>query len=322
MIGLLETTSLAFVLLAAMVWAVVAVVPPALQSSSLAPAARSARARLWLYAPIWLPTLLVVSSILPGLSAMMFGTGDHCAVHAGHLHHLCPVHPPHMAGHPLVVVLIGVVLIPCLVVVARAAVGGVSEWRLGVTLARCSRESAFGCDVRLLDSRELVALTVGVLCPTVVLSTELVHSVPAGTLDVVVAHERAHARRRDGAWALVDSLAASILPRRVRNHWLHELALAREQACDLAAAESGGRGGRLRVAAALVEVAKLRLSSPSFGMSVIGTSVETRVRFLLGDSSRSLTWIALPVLCAVVAVVLGVGPVHHVIEHVSTHLLH
>jgi Zn-dependent protease with chaperone function len=322
MSGLLEIAMLAASLLAAAVWVGVVVFVPAESPPSLPPSIRGARARMWLYAPLWLPMLVVASTTLPGLLAAGMGLGDHCTSHGGHVHHLCLIHSPHHAGHPLVWTLIALLLVSPMLLIGRAAMVGLTEWRLGAALARSSQVSPLGSDVRLVDSPRVMALTVGIVRPVVVLSTGLVQAVPPRTLDIVLAHERAHARRRDGAWAFLDSLVAGMLPARVRTHWLRELALAREHACDLAAASAEGARGRLRVAAALVEIARYQLTPPAFGMSVVGTPLEARVRCLLDDSPRSRGWLTGPVSVVVVAVALGAGPVHHLIEYVAAYLLH
>ena len=81
---------------------------------------------------------------------------------------------------------------------------------------RLSRPCPLGKGIRLLDQREPVALTLGFLRPVILLSQGLLDAVSQDTLNVVLAHERAHVRRRDTAWALLDSIVAALLPRPVR----------------------------------------------------------------------------------------------------------
>lgn len=319
MIGLLEVVGLAAALLTGLAWAGAVFLAPTQLPAKLAPAPRAARARLWLYAPLWLPTLLVGASVLPGLLGTMLGLGDHCAVHDGHHHHLCVLHPPHISNHPLVWSVAAAVLLPMFVALARAAWSGVEQFQLARALVRSSRASSLGPDVRLLDRDEPIALTVGFLRPVILLSQGLLDVVSPATLDVILAHERAHVRRRDTAWALLDTLVAALVPRVVRAGLLRELALSREQACDLWAAE---RAGRLRVAQALTRVARLGLSQPAVGMSVAASSLEARVLHLLEPPAASRWWPVAPVALLLVLAVLGAGPVHTMIERLVTLLLH
>lgn len=319
MIGLLEVVLLATALLTITAWAAAVFIAPARLPGKLAPGPRAVRARLWLYAPIWLPALLVSASVLPGVLGTALGLGDHCAAHAGHHHHLCVLHPPHISNHPLVWSLTAAVLLPMLVTLGRAAWAGMQQFRLARALVRSSRASSFGPDVRLLDRQEPLALTVGFRRPVILLSDGLLDAVCPQTRDVILAHERAHVQRRDTAWAFLDSLAAALMPRTVRVGLMRELALAREQACDLWAAE---RAGKLRVAQALTKVARLGLSQPAFGMSVAASSLEARVLHLLEPPQATRWWVAAPIALVIVVAALGAGPVHSMIERVVTLLLH
>ena len=319
MIGLLEVVALAAALLTTVAWAGAVLMAPTQLPVKLALAPRAVRARLWLYAPLWLPTLLVSASVLPGLLGTALGLGDHCAAHDGHHHHLCLLHPPHVSNHPLAWSVAAAVLLPLCVVLGRAAWSGVLQCQLARALVRSSRASSLGPDVRLLDREEPIALTVGFLRPIILLSQGLLDVVSPATLDVILAHERAHVRRRDTAWALLDSLVAALVPRGVRAGLLRELALSREQACDLWAAE---RAGKLRVAQALTSVARLGLSQPAVGMSVAASSLEARVLHLLEPPAASRWWPVAPLALVLGVAALGAGPVHTMIERVVTLLLH
>ena len=130
MIGLLEVVVLATALLAMVVWLGTVFLAPARLPGTMSPGPRAVWARLWLYAPLWLPVLLVGASVLPGLLGAMLGLGDHCAAHNVHHHHLCVLHPPHLSNHLLAWVALAAVLLPMVVVLARASWEGVRQWRL------------------------------------------------------------------------------------------------------------------------------------------------------------------------------------------------
>ena len=319
MIGLLEVAVLASVILSTLTWVGTALLAPARLPAVLSPGQRAVRARLWLYAPFWLPMLLVGASVLPGLMGATLGLSDHCTAHGQHHHHLCVLHPPHVSRHPLAWSLSAAALSAMIVVLARATWSGVRRWRLARALVRTSRLSLLGRDVRLLDRDEPIALTVGFLRPVILLSQGLLDVVSSKTLDVVLAHERAHVTRRDTAWALIDSIVAALLPHSTRAGLLRSLALSREQACDLSAAE---QQGRLHVADALTKVARLNMSRPAFGMSVGASSLEARVLYLLEAPSTPRRRFATPLAVVVVAGASGAGPVHTVIERAVTFLLH
>ncbi|RAL21008.1 hypothetical protein DL240_15165 [Lujinxingia litoralis] len=319
MSGLLEIVTFSVALIGLVAWLGTVFLAPSRLSSGMPPGPRALLARLWLYAPFWIPALVLVASLLPGTLGALLGFGDHCTLHGGHHHHLCLWHPPHLSNHPLAWSISAAVLLPVVCLLARAAWARWQERRLAAALVRTSRPSSLGPDIRLLDRQEPIALTVGVLHPVILLSTGLLASVSPQTLAIIVRHERAHVRRRDTTRALLDGFAAAILPRALRADLLRELTLAREQACDRAAAQ---KEGRVQVAAALTEVARLGLPQPAFGMSAGASSLEARVLHLLNPPSLSRWWPAWPMTCVVVLAALGAGPIHNLIERVVTLLLH
>jgi Zn-dependent protease with chaperone function len=320
MSGLLELVVLTATILSALTWAGVAARAPRRRVAPQVTApARAARARLWLYAPLWVPAVLVAASMTPGLSGAVMGVGDHCMTHGGHHHHLCVLHPPHASNLPWIPYAVAAAWLPLLVAFALAARAGAARLGAARALVRSSRPSALGDDVRLLEQREPIALTVGLLEPAVLLSRGLLDAVSPQGLEVILAHERAHVRRRDTAWAFVDALAASILPRSARVALLDEITLAQEQACDAAAAAERGREP---VVSALMEVARLRLAAPAFGMSAGASSLEARVLHLLDAPRPSRWWPAGPAAAVATLAALGAGPLHSLIEHAVSFLLH
>ena len=111
-----------------------------------------------------------------------------------------------------------------------------------------------------------------------------------------------------------------VFPRRVADPLLGELTLAREQAGDDAAADAAG--GRLEVAQALAEVARLELHSPGTGLSAASGSTEARVAYLLDPPQHGLAWLAPPLLVASGLLAAGVGPLHSAIENLITYVAH
>lgn len=322
MTGLLEMALLSLALVAFVAWTLVAFLAPAQFPPQMSPRHRAWRARFWLYLPLWAPPVVVFSALLPGLVGGLFGHGDHCTAHGHHHHHLCVFHPPHLSHDPLAWSLIGVVLVPAFVLLSRAAVAQWRARRLASSLVRLARSSPYGDDVRLLDREEAIALTVGTLRPVILLSTGLIDAISIRALRIVIAHERAHVQHRDAVWGFFDALAAALLPADIRRGLLQQVMLAREQACDIAAADQEGREGDLRVATALTEVARLAFAQPAVGLSVVASSLEARVAFLLTRPPSTRGWLAVPLASIVALCALGAGPVHTLIERVATRLLH
>lgn len=317
MSGLLELTLLALTLLAICAWLAVAFFSPAHIAPNTSPAARTARARWWLYAPLWAPLLLLGATLLPNL----LGAADHCLQSAahGHHHHLCIQHPPHASG---AVFMWALPLLMLGAMALRAAQVLHRMWREGAmirTLVALGQPSALGDDLLELDQDEPFALTVGALRPRILLSAGLRRRVSQQTLDAVIAHERAHIARHDTRLAPLDHLAASLFPAIVSRPLLDALLLAREQACDAGAAHKVG--GPLVVAHALTQVARLQITRSAPGLSVSAGSLEARVRFLLEptpDAPRSWRRPAL----LLTLILLGAGPIHSAVELMLSSLLH
>jgi hypothetical protein len=324
MMGLVEAALVAFTLLAILTWGVVVVAAPSIRDPwQDPPARRAAVARGWLYSPLWLPVALLVAITGPGAIVGLGGGADHCLDRdENHHHHLCFAHPPHPSntmlgwGAPLVLAIAGGVA------VVRRFRSLHREWRMARTLAASGRHDPLAADLRLLDRHEPIAMAIGGVGGTVLLSTGLLERASRATLDVILAHERAHLARRDYLRSILDRLMASLLPSRVGRLLLARIMLAREQACDAVAART--EGGALAVANALAEVVRLEVSHQAGGMSVSAGPIEARVLYLLEPPpppgrSRRITEIA---TLATAITLLGAGPAHHAIERLVTFILH
>lgn len=318
MTGLVEVTVLAGTLLAFAAWAATVFLSRAPVKRS-SPGVRSLQVRLWLYAPLWVPPVVLLAAQVPGGWGMLVGVGDHCLVGDGPHHHLCVFHPPHLSEDGLprmlgvgswVVVFAVVLLVVRRILLAR---------RLAETLVRFARPSSLGDDVAILEQDDLIAVSVGVVRPRILLSQGLLDAVCPQTLRVILAHERAHLSRRDMGWAQLDQLVASLLPRVVRRELLESLSLACEQACDAAAARSEGN---VNVAASLTRIARLGVRAPAVGLSVAASSLEARVLHLL-DAPSYPWWRAWPQVTAAIAIAcLGAGPLHALLERILAPILH
>jgi Zn-dependent protease with chaperone function len=291
-------------------------------ASAARPLSPSSRAWVvfgWAAAPAAIAIALVAATLWPSLGAALGLAVDHCPAHDGHVH-LCLHHLP--ARGPGVVGSLG--LATFAVVGGAALAHGLRAALFAARLVRL-RSAELAPGVGVLESSSAFAISLGWLRPTVVVSTALIERLTPAQLDVVVAHERAHAVRRD---ALVLTVARVLtlahLPH-VRRRILADLALACEQACDEEAARACG--DRVRVAETIVAAERAAASaspSPVAGLAFGGGEVVHRVESLLaapvdGARTRGLRWI----LLAAGAVLAAAAPhVHHWTETFLDHLPH
>ncbi|CAM2065419.1 M56 family metallopeptidase [Sulfidibacter corallicola] len=316
MTGFVEVAVLASTILFVLTWTFVVLVAPHLRwRATISPMRRISIARAWLYAPFWVPLALLAGSLSLGLVADPLG--DHCLKHA-HWHHLCWVHPPQPTNHAIVWLLPTAILIPALGSLARVLRDVSREGRLAKDLVWVSSPCGLGPDIRLIDQEKPIALTIGWRTPHILLSSGLVQHISSHAFQTVLAHERAHISRGDIPLALIDRFTASLLPRSVANPLLEHISLGREMACDVAAANKVG--GPIVVARALTEVAALGMKPVATGLSLVGSTLELRVTYLLQPATKEWGWcVPATILAAVVAA--GAGPVHTVVETLITFLL-
>ncbi|MDJ0867776.1 MAG: M56 family metallopeptidase [Myxococcota bacterium] len=279
----------------------------------------ASRARLALalaVAPGLLPLLLVALCFAPAALGLLGLHADHCAHHPAHPH-LCFVHATTLLTAPLGLLLAGL-----------AALLGVAAWRLGRRVARTRRALAglragssreLERHVRCVESERPFAFTAGLGRGEIFVSTALAEALSARQLEVVVEHERAHARRRDGARLALARAASWAHRPALRREILARLELAVEQACDAEAAHRCG--DRLGVAETVLAVERLLAAAPPPGVRASlafgGSSVAARVRALLEEpqaepAARRAWWLAavlLPAAC------LLADPLHHATEH-------
>lgn len=326
MTGLIEIVALGFMGLVAITWLAVVLIGSQASEEPPRPCGeRSLAARAWLYAPLWVPSVLIIGALLPGIAGLLGAFADHCTAHAGlhdplHHHHLCLVHPPYAAHYSMS----ALVPLAFLLLLGAKFIGGVKnalhERALARTLFETSRPSPDLDGVRLLDDDAPIALTLGWRAPKVLLSTGLLRAVSPATLAVILAHEGAHKRRRDPLKAFFDRIAAQLLPGFISRPLLARINLAREQACDEDAARAVG--SPVQVARALTEVARLRMAPVTAGMSVASSSLEARILHMLEPAPPSTGLKRSLAFFIIGLAVLGAYPVHAAIEYFITVLLH
>ncbi len=289
------------------------------RARAMPPSLRARVLIVWAATPVAIATGLVGLTLWPSLGAALGLTIDHCPAHAGHVH-LCLHHLP--ARGPGIAGALG--LATFAVVAGSALVQGVRSAALASGLARApSFELASG--VGVVESSRPFALTVGWLRPRVLVSTALVDRLAPAQLDIVVAHERAHAHRRDAlAVTAARVLALAHLPA-VRRRILADLTLACEQACDEAAARECG--DRVLVAETIVAAERAAAAMgpfPAAGLAFGGGEVVDRIESLLGAPVRGAVprharWLLLAIGAALAA---AAPHLHHWTETFLDHLPH
>ena len=306
MIGLTLFVLLLFV---AVAWATSFVIGVVAEPASraLARLEPAARARVWTSAAL-APALVGIGVVSGALVPREWlGEANHCLDHVHvHLCALCGAPSPNLVATTLLVVVLAWLAWGLSRGVRRAAAG------LRTVGAMPARDDGELC---VIDDARLVAFTAGLLRPRVYVSSAVAGE--PGRWRAVLAHERAHAARRDPLVRLVARLATGLHLPAVAERVLAELEEAQELAADEDAADAVG--DRTAVAAALVEwVKRARREDAEGALAFEGASLERRVRLLL-DPPRYVrarlvgslaSNLALAALVALVAT-----PLHHTLEH-------
>jgi Zn-dependent protease with chaperone function len=274
--------------------------------------------------PVLLPAAGVLATLTPSLLGLVWPDFDHCLGHGGHAH-LCFVHlPPHLGNVvSWAVLLCSVALVGARVVRGMVGLRRGARWTSNL-LSQAVKDLALRARVLPIDAP--LCLSVGVLRPTTVVSRGFLAAVNAGDLGAVLAHERAHARRKDTLVRLLARAATVFMLPGVRARLLAAIELSAERSCDEAAAQS--IGDRVAMAEVILKIERLVGATPpslravtaSFG----GTAVPARVAALLEPARPDAKDAALRVcVIAVVVALFAVSePLHHVTETILGTLTH
>jgi hypothetical protein len=198
---------------------------------------------LFLYAvlPPLIGTLVICLLNFSALYSVLLPA--HC--HGGN----CAPHAPEFAASAAQAAVVVAIMVTAAAVVlslpVKTLVHGLRRSRLARQLCRpvaARRNQGY----RVVDSDQAIAWCDGLWLPTIYVSRGLLERLPEADLAIVLAHERAHARRYDNLSRLILDWATRLWPRRVRQLLAGDFATAAEQACDAIAAEA--HGGAERVA--------------------------------------------------------------------------
>ncbi len=253
---------------------------------------------------VFLPSLITI----PGL------VEDHCLPHDHHPH-LCLRHglwAPSGEAWGILAVL-GVAGGAFWVRFLRRLIEGQGQVR---TLLRFAKEAG---GFHLLPSPRAMAFSAGLLRPRTLLTSAVLASLDTGDLKVLLAHETAHARRRDALRMVVAEALLMAVPRRVRRTLLEDLALACEESCDRAALPQAGSPERM--AEVLLRVQRLGMTAPMGVPGASGSQLSLRIHALLDQPYPTApAWMR--ILWFSPALLLLADPIHHAAETLLGFLNH
>jgi beta-lactamase regulating signal transducer with metallopeptidase domain/Leucine-rich repeat (LRR) protein/5-hydroxyisourate hydrolase-like protein (transthyretin family) len=124
-------------------------------------------------------------------------------------------------------------------------------------------------------------VVVGYFRPLILLPACVVTGLPAGQLEMILAHEMAHIRRHDYLVNLLQTLVETLFFYHPAVWWLsRQIRNERENCCDDVA--MGIAGSRADYGRALLAVEELRAVSPSLSLAASGGSLLARIRRIAG----------------------------------------
>lgn len=293
-------------------------VAPALRlTDAWSPESRHRALVLVACAPPLLALSAVLATMLPSVLGLLWPGQDHCLVHAGHSH-LCFVHashqPAHFAGWSVVAIAFGWIVVRS----SRSARSLLKASRVIDGIARYAYRDAVR-EAWIVPVESALCLSAGLLNPRLLLSKGLIEATTPAELEIMLAHERAHARRRDSLQRLLAGVASAFMLPSVRERLIAAVELAAERACDEDAVQSDG--DRVRVAEAILAHERRMQAVSSLGCAALAagfgaSSVPERVAALLSPRREvgPVGAVSLALGSAVLAVLCAHDFVHHTAE--------
>ncbi len=272
-------------------------------------------------APFLVSLVLVVLVFVPSYMTLAGLVPDHCLVHDDHHGHLCFIHPPEFIRNPWVVSL----SLLFILVFAWRLISTAGELYKGNALLQQFRRNSVRCPAegyRSVDMDRVLACSIGFFRPEIFVSRRLEGELSTEELQAVIAHERAHVKRKDFIRLLLAKrLGVFFLPG-VSAAIRADLALASEQVCDASAAAEVG--SPLLVARTIVKVQKL-LPEPAGGLAPVvlhfsQAPIVQRIELLLDRRRRGRFYHGvlpkyLLMISALVFVFVNYEPIHHYVEN-------
>lgn len=320
--------AIAFLVLALATSVVVAMAIRGLRSGiDVLPASWRARIGLSaLLAPVVVGGLGVVIALLPSIWHVIGLASDHCASEPEHLHaHLCFVHQPHTGSQ----VLAAVVAVFGAILLVRAGLVIKRMWharRLFGSVIATSASRMLQENVRLLDCDFPICATVGLLRPTIYISSSAATALGPACLTAAMGHEYGHLRRHETRSRTLATFAALFHVPGVGPWLLLDWQQDAEFACDAFAARYAGSG--ILVAEALVRFQRAVLRSGTLQVYAgaclcDGSALTPRIESLLSaesdscgslDSDDGKLSFGIGLTLLLLGVALQARPLHHALE--------
>jgi|APLak6261660806_1056025.scaffolds.fasta_scaffold00111_5 Zn-dependent protease with chaperone function len=244
---------------------------------------RSTILTFWLLSPAFFGFLLAFSGLLPAWTDNHQIATEHCSSHTNRIAHLCWFDPIVHLSDRLWAVGISVLASIMLWNASKGIHLLVKHWHFQTTLRLVGQPDPQRGVFRIA-SEQLFVFSCGFFKPYAFISSRLTEQLSAKQLDVVLAHEQAHCRRRDILKRLLLSLTALFHFPAARRQLQADWELAQEQICDDAALQKAG--DRLFVAETIIHLARQlntrMLEQDRIGVTAFnGSHIDIRIHQLL-----------------------------------------
>jgi Zn-dependent protease with chaperone function len=171
----------------------------------------------------------------------------------------------------------------------------------------------------LLPNKEHLVFTMGWLKNSIFITEGLLKQCDRRDVDIILEHEKEHARRKDNLRLLASKVLMLIVPSFLSKRFTEDLQLYTEAACDFSTAK---KHGALNVAETLIRIERLSPRCFNFFNKAMvsafnGSEVEGRVLLLLEGKPTAKAGRFRPLLYLTGMLVLAVAlvdPVHHAVE--------
>jgi hypothetical protein len=294
-------------------------------SERWAPESRHRAMALLAVAPWVLMAAGLVSVSLPSIVGLIWPAIDHCLAHGGHSH-LCFVHGSHRSNEWLPWSALSIIAAWLMYRLSRGVRDLLCASRTVRELVRSARYDAKH-KLWVVQSQLPLCISAGLIRPRLIISGGLLEQLSVAELEVIAAHEEAHARRLDSFVRLLVRAATVLFVPRARERLLATLEAAAEQACDEQAAAH--TGDRLSVAEVILAMERKLCGSSLLADNVLAmgfgsSSLADRVQGML-EPAREPGYFKLLAIALAVAVVALLGSfeqLHHITESLLGHFGH
>lgn len=268
-------------------------------------------------APPLVGLLLSILCLVPSALSGLWPSLDHCMEHGDHHVHLCLHHGGEVLPGLAWLLPLGLATGWGLWVALRWAALHLRSRRALDSLARLATPDQEE-QVLFLEADSHVAFVAGLLRPRIFMGRALWEQLSAPQRAWVLAHERAHVRRRDNLRRAMATLLSCFHLPRARRQLLEELELSCEQACD--ADITTNTQERLLLAQTLLHLGRLMSQPPTQVAATFGATdhLPARVHALLrDDQAPAATSVSLKLwraAASLAVVALLINPLHHATE--------